>query len=223
MEVRILEPNGSISQHVYVVVGDPDRRGRVLVSLAGQEIWVHQQRLLPVDMPPNSAVAIKGSKLMGICPTCKIVLEVRDSSISCSEHGTFPVVTNELNLPLLNMTHETTPTATKPAKTVIDPPRLEVDALREFCHAIYRKDNVKFDHPNVDVKAFVLLQIEPLRKISFNTYNGVLGKRQKNSPVEVLKLEAFRDYNSESPVGRPCSETLEQIVSKLIKDGYTEV
>ena len=111
---------------------------------------------------------------------------------------------------------------TKPAAR--EPVRVDFAALTslENCE-LWTKSSVKFDHVDIDVKAHALLYVEgeEPRKLCFNTYDGVLGK--KSPPLPITEFTA----NTEVPNAKKAKpwfpiKDLAKARAKLAKDGYEQ-
>lgn len=115
----------------------------------------------------------------------------------------------------------------KPEKAPKEP-KVQKEAVRVDLHALakikgcelWTKKNVKFDHARIDVQAHVLLFVtDSPRKLCFNTYDGALGKKAAELPVEGFVAD-------ETPKGTkapwfPVAD-LDKARQKLQKDGYEQ-
>ena len=77
----------------------------------------------------------------------------------------------------------------KPARQKLVPTQVDLKAIAKLQHCeLWTKKQVKFDHPEWDVMAHVLIYAEGdhARKLCFNTYNGTLGKKCTSLPIEAF-------------------------------------
>jgi hypothetical protein len=111
---------------------------------------------------------------------------------------------------------------TKPAAR--EPVKVDFDALKALPNCeLWTKKNVKFDHVDVDVQAHALLYVEgdAPRKLCFNTYDGVLGK--KSPPLPTAEFTADTEVkNAKKPKPWFPIKDLGKARTKLGKDGYEQ-
>jgi hypothetical protein len=102
-------------------------------------------------------------------------------------------------------------------KTKSAPVQVNFEKLKEYGH-LYTKKQIKFGFENAktDVQAHSILAEGPLRKLSFNTYNGSLGKKSKD-PAAELNLEAFKNFEEGQKL-KQVSVYKHNDLSKEIKD-----
>ena len=100
----------------------------------------------------------------------------------------------------------------------------DLDSYKQLPNCeLWVKTGVRFDHPTIDVKSYVLLlESSKPRKLCFNTYNDTLGKKGEPLPVE--------NFLEDKPVKGARSATpwyyindADKTRAKLIKDGYVRV
>jgi len=189
-----------------------DRKGHVPVKRVNGQMSqkVHFRRILPLDSDGKASVIESNDKYRAICPKCGNVFDVvpSDNTITCDTHGEFTLkwlgvkpmsdekeaaagTTTAPEAPVAATETATTETAapttekkSRPAKK--EPVVVDFAVLKALDGVeLWTKKNVKFDHPDVDVQAHVLLLTgDSPRKYCFNTYNNALGKKAKKLYVE---------------------------------------
>lgn len=115
-------------------------------------------------------------------------------------------------------------TEKKSTKTVREPVKVDFAALKKLPNCeLWTKKNVKFDHVDVDVQAHALLFTEgdAPRKLCFNTYDGVLGKKSPPLPIEEFVADT-EVKNAKRPKPWFAIKDLGKARSKLGKDGYEQ-
>jgi len=99
------------------------------------------------------------------------------------------------------------------------PSIVDVDHLASLGE-LYTRKQLRFNHPDMDVKAHVLLIVDDNpRKLCFNTYNGTLGKRGNSLPIDAFQ-------NDEMPEGKRLwfhVKNVDKQRQKLSKDGYERI
>jgi hypothetical protein len=210
------------------------------------ELKVHFRRVLPLSVEGKAPVIESGDKYRTICPSCNCVAEVvgRSDTTTCSNcEESFQLYwlgTKPMNVEELVNTEETETklkAESKPkaeAKPKAEPkPRAARQTAREVqkvdfaaivslpdCE-LWTKSGVKFDHVDIDVQSHALLYIgDSPRKLCFNTYDGALGKKASDLP-----LEQFQSDTEVADAKRPRPwfdiKDLDKARAKLAKDGYT--
>jgi hypothetical protein len=218
-----------------------DRKGHVPIREDGTNRFtkIHFRRILPLSSNTNSdgsvqwnATVIESTdKYRAICPKCGNVFNVTpdDEHITCPTDGEFELHwIGDKPMADATKTKDPTkdPTATKKPKaakkkTPKEPIRVNFDELEKLQNCeFYTRRNVKFDHPDVDVKAHCLLYIgDSPRKYCFNTYNGALGKKATSLFTdEFIANKAIKGAKKE----RPWFEVkdLDKERASLSKKGY---
>jgi hypothetical protein len=118
-------------------------------------------------------------------------------------------------------------TVTDETKAPAEPKRApaQVDLAEIGKHGeLWSKGQIAFDHAKVDVQAHTLIKEEPLRKLTFNTYNGTLGKKSRD-PVQELQLDRFvsNDSDNGKAIGYLVKGgDVEALRAELKKKGYTK-
>ena len=104
----------------------------------------------------------------------------------------------------------------KPSKTAVI---ADLDKIASIPHCELWTKNVNFDHEKFDVKSHVLLFVhgQP-RKYCFNTYNGTLGKRSTDLPLEDFATNTLPSGAKTKPWYS--IQDLNKVREKLTKDGY---
>lgn len=229
-EVRFLTLDGRVSEGIYVIViGRADRRGLITIAEKGttRQIKVTQRRILQNCAADGSFVVASGDKFRAVCPRCSYTSEVSpsDDSFECPSHGVVDLQWRKGERPMIEATTTTKtskPKAEKPTPTKKPRPpareRIVVD-LKQLAETkdceLWTKRNVRFDHEMVDVQAHTLLYVgdEP-RKLCWNTYDGCLGKKSTQLPVDDFTAntgEKKRWYAVKS---------LDNERARLTKEGY---
>lgn len=248
-KVRVIKIDGIVSDDVYKIVEVDTRKNLVtLEGTGGERFNSHRSRTLPLDSKGKAVAISTSGKYRGICPKCRNLVDVSDNHIECDcsgqivryevvTHGTIAPVNaphrktqqttlttprKESTMSDTSDTIETTTDTSEATAPVKEPFVVDLAEVKKYGE-LWSKDKVQFDHPTIDVKAFVLLADTPARKVCFNTYDGTLGKKAKN--LAALKLENFRDHNPDDGkvVGYVLKRTLDEERKKLEKDGYTKV
>lgn len=234
---RIIELDGSISSAQYQVealsCGDKftvaDRKGLIALIEVGtnRRIKVHSRRLIPTSLDGKALVISSNDKYVAICPSCnttqQIAANVDEIVCSCGVTsrtewlGDRPMSDTKTRAKKAEK-----PTAEKKVKTVKEAFTPDIDALKSIpaCQ-LWRKSNVDFDHPSVEVKSYCLLleDGDNSRKLCFNTYNGTTGKRG-----ECLHLDSFLTNTPvpDAKKDRPwyVVKDVAKTKAKLERDGY---
>lgn len=232
MQVRIVNLDGIVSDDIYEKESDEvDAKGLVqLLDKEGNAVLVHQKRIAPLDARNKAFVEQKGDKLLGFCPQCSYSTELDNGKFSCPDHGVFDTIGDTSIKPIRSKgkkpSHRKNKEQSvseneqaKPAKKA--PVTIDLAEVKKYGE-LWTKDKIKFDHATVDVKSHTLIQTDPLRKLCFNTYNGVLGKKSRN-PLEELRLEEFAKNENDGngkPVGYHVKGELKSLQKKLEDSGY---
>jgi len=231
---KVINPNGTISDDSYTIVSDSrftksDRLGHVLVNniRTNKHQKVNQRRVLPSDVG-GKIVAIESTNgFKAICSNCKNVIAItRPDSVVCPNCG------NSYELYWIG---------NKPASIDAKKPVIKAEKIKEApvkndtqnriavdfeslkvlpnCE-LYTKSNIKFDHPNTDVKAHILLFVGDCpRKLCFNTYNGLLGKKQVSLYVDEFIADTVIDGFKRAKIWYSVKD-LDVERKKIVKDGF---
>lgn len=241
-EVRILELDGQVSSLTYLIGPESetedvraDRKGYVILAEkeGTRKIKVHFRRILPLDVDNKAPVIESGDRFIALCPQCGTGIGVTSNSqnIDCPDCGTFKLYWLGVK-PMADAATEKSPPKkakedkTKAEKLIKKEPEPVIPDLDEYkslpnCE-LWEKLGVKFDHPTIDVKSYVLLLIvdDKPRKLCFNTYNNTLGKKGEPLPIQ--------NFLEDKPVKGARSATpwyyindVDKTKAKLTKDGYT--
>lgn len=217
-----------------------------------KEVKVHFRRVLPLEVDGKAPVVESSDKYRAICPTCGRVKEIvpgEDKLICSSTCGEFKLHWLGAK-PMAEAVKETTGTevaktltiaksdnkpkaekrVSKPAR---EPVHVNFDELKVLgsCQ-LWTKKNVKFDHVDVDVQAHALLFVgasgggncegDQPRKLCFNTYDGVLGKKSPPLPIEHFIADTEVPNSKKAKPWFPIKD-LTKAVTKLGKDGYEQL
>lgn len=238
-------PKGADEEHDNGNNGDDryvraDRKGHIFLRQENstKEQKVHFRRILPVDIDGKVPVIESGDKYRAVCSSCGRVIDVHpgDDTINCPDCGEIPIhwlgvkpmadttTTTEKKTTKTKKPATKKPTAAKKEKTVREPIKVNFSELKglDDCE-LWTKAHVKFDHPDVDVRAHALLFVdgENSRKLCFNTYDGALGKKSPPLPIdEFIKDGVVKTGKREKPWF--AVKDLEKTKTKLAKDGYEQ-
>lgn len=236
-EVRLLKIDGSVSTERYVIQqARSDRKGHIEVREKDgtQILKVHHRRVLAIEVGGKVCVIEAGDKYWVVCPHCQHIDEIETGSdrfscpkcsrvYPCHWIGVRPMAETAKKIKPTKTEkkpREPQPRAEKAKKAVKEAQRVDIAALAklEQCE-LYTKRNIRFDHARIDVRAHVLLFVgtHP-RKLCFNTYNGTLGKRSTELPIEEFvhnRQKSGKKNNSWFPVA-----DVETTRTKLVKAGY---
>jgi hypothetical protein len=224
-----------------------DRKGYVSLKERDgtRMVRVHHRRVLPLSVDGRAVVVETGDRFWAMCPEDGQVIEVASGSESavcpkCSKSfllhwlGVRPMADaatkDKAKAPKPAAAATAEPKAEKAPRRRRRPPRGRRRSSRSrswwtwacsrscpHCE-LWTKKNVKFDHERIDVQAHVLLYTgEKPRKLCFNTYNGTLGKKATELPIEsfIGNSKSKKDA-SWFPV-----EDVEKARAKLEKAGYS--
>jgi hypothetical protein len=145
------------------------------------EILVNINRLLPSEAAGKASVASISAlddKYNAVCPFCRYIkcVESTDTSTVFECHG-------ELELFWIGRTVNKAKKS-KVVKMKQEPSVVDFEELKKIGE-LWTKSQVRFDDPNTDVRAHVLILLsDPPRKLCFNTYNGTLGKKGNTLPLD---------------------------------------
>jgi|19_taG_2_1085344.scaffolds.fasta_scaffold00041_9 hypothetical protein len=199
---------------------------------------VHFRRILPLNSDGKATVIESSDKYRAVCPKCGNVFDVEPNCerITCPNDGEFNL--HWLGVKPMTTTKEATtatgkgdkdtkkadkPKADKAKKVAKEPILVNFDDLKALdgCE-LWTKKNVKFDHPEVDVRAHCLLLTNATpRKYCFNTYNGALGKKsQALYTAEFLSDTAVTGGKRERPWF--AVKDLDKERTNLTKNGYEQ-
>lgn len=116
------------------------------------------------------------------------------------------------------------PAAEKKEKVIREVIKVDFSALTSLAKCeLWTKGHVKFDHPDVDVQAHVLIFVdgESSRKLCFNTYDGALGKKSPPLPISEFTTDGtVTTGKREKPWF--AIKNLDKTKTKLAKDGYEQ-
>lgn len=224
-KVKVLNVNGTISKAGYTIQQDKsDRKGHVsLVDAQGKELKVNHRRIIPYDTKATACVVEVGDKYKVVCPACGIVDIIRIVSdkytcSSCSQNHECHWISTKPIKEIIKEAKVNKPKVETMPKDKTAPAVVDLDALTKFANCtLYTKRNIKFDHERIDVQAHVLLydNSQEARKLCFNTYNGTLGKKITELPVQdfVDGKESARFFKVTD---------VSKLKEKLKKEGYEE-
>lgn len=213
-------------------------------------VRTHHRRIIDSSVKGMAVVVESQDRLWALCPDDGEVVEVEQNQadMTCPKcDKTFPLYWNGVR-PMADATKtekapkaekaEKAPktekaagkTAPKPKvekapkepKAVKEPVAVDLAALAKHKHVeLWTKKNVKFDHERIDVQAHTMLFTgdEP-RKLCFNTYNGALGKRAPELPVEAF-LSGTSPKGSKKDPWFPVAN-LDKTRTQLTNDGYEQ-
>lgn len=229
-QFRIITMDGKVSRELFQMVRPSDNKNRIVVEdESGGRLTIHKRRVLSPDSKGKAVALGKGSSTKAVCPKCVKVIEVVDAKVTCPEHGEFETISHDQkHQPVNTVTHprsqpdrSTSPMATSPPTTDAPPVGATVDLteVKKFGVELWAKEQLNFDHVNMDVRAYVLLAEDPVRKLCFNMYDGSLGKKKQ---VADLHLEEFKA--NKPPQGKKhwhlLKGTLDDARQHLEKKGY---
>ena len=246
-EVRILELDGNVSELTYLIEPDhdkvvvrADRKGYVILveQNTNRKIKVHFRRILPLDVHNKATVIESGDKFIALCPKCgdPIGVTPNSTSVDCSKCGTYKLhwlgvkpMTDTATEKKVLLKRDEKPKTIRAPKADYEPITPDLNAYKNLPNCeLWVKHGVKFDHPSVDVKSYILLYTREgetgntPRKYCFNTYNGTLGKKGEVLPIKnFVSNEPLKDTKNASPwyMVRDLAKTR----IKLEKDGYERV
>lgn len=246
-EVRYLELDGRVSRLHLVQQERADRKGYVsLIQKDGTNVVrVRHSRILPASVDGKAVVIQVQDRACVLCPGDGHVQEVSasDAEFTCQQCGsTFTLFwlggkpmadatkTRE-KAPKTEKAEKTAPAKAakepRPAKAVKEPTPIDFDAMAGLKHCeLWTKGNVTFDHERIDVAAHILIYVpaaghgEP-RKLCFNSYNGTLGKKAEELPIEAfVKNEPIK--GAKKPTPWFTVNDLEKARAKMTKEGYKQ-
>jgi hypothetical protein len=239
-EVRVIRVDGSLTKEVYQVEQErSDRRGYVgLREKDGtRTMRVHHRRVLPVSVDGKAVVIETGDKFWACCPECGHAKGVSTSATSmecpkCAKAfelhwlGVKPMSDTATKAEGKAKTAKTpkpdkakTPKTPRPAREPKEPTAVNLHQLAGLGHCeLWTKKNVKFDHERMDVQAHCLLYTgDSPRKLCFNTYNGALGKKAPELPIDAFI--ANKSGNKKETKWFPVAD-LDKQRTQLGKSGY---
>jgi hypothetical protein len=244
LKVRYLQINGSVSRDIYTVYSEnagatsvcSDRKGHLTLKQESSQklLKVHSRRILPLSIDNKSPVIRSIDKYRTICPNCGTINSFTDRPIEdkfeCECGSTYTLYwgaekPKQISKPEIAMSNdavtETIESNKKRTQKNVPVPKL-VDMLKlsgaRNCQ-LWTKNNIRFDHVGIDVKAHVILFIdgENSKKFCFNTYDGALGKKSKGLPFEI-------DDNGEISIVDSTVwfhvKDVQKAIAKFTKDGY---
>lgn len=238
--VCILGIDGTVMPADYIIVQTrADRKSLIEVAEEknpDKKIMVTSRRVLPRDVRGKAMVILAPSGPTTACPVCKRRHSpgVDDVSLTCCEQefplywlGAKPMESATTNEKKQSASKK--PSAAKAKKTATkekkQPVPVDLDALKSLDNCeLWSRSDVNFDNVNTDVRAYALLFTgDSPRKYSFNTYNGSLGRKAKELPVEAF----LADTPVETPKGKKKLwyevKDLDKAREKLTKDGYEKL
>lgn len=242
-DIYLIDPGtGEEDEGEYV---RSDRKGHITLRQEGgtRELKVHFRRVLPLEIDGKAPVIESSDKYRAICPKCGRVKDISpgEDKLQCSTNcGEFPLHWLGAK-PMADAATKDTKSAeaadkaSKPAakpksdkKTskpaAREPVRVDFDALKGLDNCeLWTKKNVKFDHVDVDVQAHALLYVEgdQPRKLCFNTYDGVLGKKSPPLPIDEFVADTEVKNAKRAKPWFPIKD-LVKARTKLGKDGYEQ-
>ncbi len=178
------------------------------------DIIVNVNRLLPSHAAGKALVAspsgIEVNKYNAVCPFCGYIncVNMEDQSSVFKCHG-------EIDLYWIDRTINKAKKPQKAAKMKAEPIVVDFEELKKVGE-LWTKSQIKFDDPNTDVKAHVLIIADDKpRKLCFNTYNGTLGKKGNKLP-----LEDFANGTSTSKITWYNIKNIDSARKTLQEDGF---
>lgn len=184
------------------------------LSKDGTEITVNVNRLLPSGAAGKALVAstseVEVDKYNAVCPFCGYIncVSMNDQSSVFKCHG-------ELDLYWIDRTINKAKKPQKATKMKAEPIVVDFEELKKIGE-LWTKSQIKFDDPNTDVKAHVLIIAgDQPRKLCFNTYNGTLGKKGNKLP-----LDEFVSGTATSRVSWYNIKNLDTARKTLQEDGF---
>lgn len=219
-----------------------DRKGHVPLREKNgtRTLKIHFRRIIPLDADGKASVIESSDKYRAICPKCGNVFDVTPDveKINCPTDGEFELSWLGAKPMTTDATKETKSATTKTdgdkakadkpkpekKKAAKEPVLVDFDALQKLdgCE-LWTKKNVKFDHPEVDVRAHVLLLTtgDAPRKYCFNTYSGALGKKATTlHTTEFLADTPVTGAKKERPWF--AVKDLDKERDRLTKNGYEQ-
>ena len=224
MQVRLLTPEGGVSDELFDVVGPADRKNCIyVVGGTGEQLRIHRERTLPADSLGKLVAVRHGDKLKTACPVCSRTLITERDFAECPVHGKHRITSHEH----LNSTDSpSAPKQEEPMSKTDTATTVDFAVVVQYGVEVWTKQQLKFSDPRTDVQSHVLLADSPARKLCFNTYNGALGKKKSNTDDGFLaQLQAFKDNVAVAPSGTsiyPLKGTLDDARKRLEKAGYTK-
>ena len=246
--VRYLTLQGSVSSEECVVdpnnpndVIVADRKGLVLLATQDgkKEFRIQSRRILPVSIGGSVPVIESGNKYRAVCNKCQNVLDITGTTdqLDCSNCQTTlslfwigdKPVKNSATAQMVDKVPQTKSKTPKQAKKMTQPhnssehlsAKVDLAALASMAHIeLWTKKSVKFDHVNVDVRAHALIFTgDNPRKLCFNTYDGALGKKAPELPID----DFIHDREVQG-ARRPWFEVkdLDKARAQLKKNGYEQ-
>lgn len=237
-EVRILKLDGSVSAETYLTQQTrSDRKGCIELKEknSARVIKVHHRRVLPTSLNGKACVIKSEDKYLVICPRCDQISEIGigDDKFTCPNcthaspcHwlGDKPMAETAKKAKAKIDKKESQPKAEKAQKAIKEPAKLDLSAIAKMEHCeLWTKRNLRFDHPKTDVKAHVLVYTGTnARKFCFNTYNGTLGKKSTELPLDAFVHNRQVKGGKKDTPWFPVDD-LNKLRQKLEKDGYERV
>lgn len=216
MPVKLMMPDGTVSEELYDEQGIADRKNCVYVACGDKKLRVHKDRILPAESA-GKLVPIKcGDTLRTSCPICSRVLIVSGATAVCPVHGKMCVVDNGYS----NQNAEQEPKMKTDVQTTVD-----LATIASYGVELWTKPQLKFSDPRTNVQSHVLLIDSPARKLCFNTYNGTLGKKKANVQEFFAQLQLYKDGATTLPGTSVyvLKGTLDQARKTLEKSGYSKL
>ena len=219
-EARILQLDGKISDKVYIIRPEDNRSDssgnlEILEKESGKVVKVHHRRILPLEA--FGCAAAFGDQNRAVCPKCGRLFIPSEDGINCPDDGFFTLYWIG-EKPMTATKDEKKEKAPKVTKVVQEPIKIDLDQLLALENCELWIKPVKFDHPGLDVNAYVLLNLdedEP-RKLCFNSYDGTLGKKGKPLPIE-----AFMSGHQKANIFGVKDIVKER--TKLVNNGYEQL
>ena len=214
-EVSIIDPLGVVRSGFKIISRQPDRNGLVSVldGSSTNVIRVHPTRIS--ELCEGSTAIDYGHKLVAICPKCGDICTVRPTSGKCG-CGKFKIINT--------ITHEL-PSAKATHKKTVETVDIADFALKG---EIWAKSGVPFDDPSTEVIA-VSYRVGDYY-LSFNLYNGSLGKKESSRMAAGLLTTKQRILNLQNGVDLDKSKgmpykiaSIEAWRKKLIANGYKQL
>lgn len=235
-QVRILNGEDEISDHIYTIVEPEDRKGNFLVqnNHTQKKARVHPTRMLQFN-PEGSKVYRHETELRAKCPHCDtgVTVEIGNTSAMCAQHGGFAIDWSQISAGPRPASPEVAKKV--PAGKAARKPKTPAErAQKQKAHAtdkidfaalrkagqLWTRTGVEFDYPGFEVKAhvFIIEDGDDSRKMCFNSYNETWGKKSREEHLKHFIENKLMPGGEK--VGYTIKGTIEAEHKKLEKTGY---
>jgi hypothetical protein len=184
-KVRRINLDGTVtSTEFQILSAHSNRHGLVdmMDTVTNEVVQVHNSRIMPTDYKDEALVVAVADKYFVICTNCG------DSVLYVGEIGSHSCQKCTKTSELKWLCPKPIGVIPKPKVKRVKKTSLKMDVQKllslEHCELWWR--TMVFDHPEVDAKTYMLIYSHDsvVRKLCFNTYNGMLGKKAKELPIE---------------------------------------